>query len=93
MATPDTTTHAALLTRPGDVCRARAAEARAFAQASCGNDVPIWLEVAHAWDMAAAAHDAIDRHPAVIVGDPVMQALHARRRAAALASSALAVAA
>lgn len=93
MATTDTTTRAALLTRPGDVCRASAAEARAFALASCGNDVPIWLEVAHAWDMAAAAHDAIERHPSEIVGDPVAVAFSARRRAAALASSALAVAA
>ena len=93
MATTDTTTRAALLTRPGDVCRARAAEARTFAMASCGKDVPIWLEVADAWDRAALAHDTIDRHPATIIGDPIAQATGARLRAASLASSALALAA
>lgn len=93
MATTDTTTRAALLTRPGDVCRARAAEARAFAQASVGNDVPIWLEVADAWDRAAAAHDALDAHPATVIGDPIATAQGARLHAASLASSALALAA
>lgn len=90
MATTDT--HHPL-THPGDVCRARAAEARTFALASCGNDVPIWLEVARAWDAAALAHDAIDAHPSTVIGDPIARARDVRLRAASLASSALALAA
>lgn len=85
MATPQTRQ----ATSPADVCRARAVEARGFAVASCGGDVAVWLEVAHAWELAAAAHAALDARPLVTVGDPAASAEAAREHAHRLTTRAL----
>jgi hypothetical protein len=77
MATPLTPT----APRPADVCRARAVEARGFALASCGGDVAVWLEVAHAWDLAADAHIMLDERPRETIGDLAAVAETARLRA------------
>lgn len=89
----DTHLQPAPLSRPADVCRARAAEARTFAVASCGNDVLIWLEVAAAWDLAVAVHEQIDAHNMTVIGDPVAVADLATRHAQRLAVNAFAAAA
>lgn len=45
--------------KAGDGCRGLALEARAFAAASCGSrEARVWLEVAEAWEAAAAELDA-----------------------------------